>query len=74
MSYFGQFGAIQNVTIKYNAQTGHPRGFGFVTFTSDGSIDAVSFRQLAAGLPNALNLPTNLVAFSLSLPLSAQRY
>jgi len=41
LSYFGQFGAIQNVTIKYNAQTGHPRGFGFVTFTSDGSIDAV---------------------------------
>jgi len=41
LSYFSQFGAIQNVTIKYNSQTGHPRGFGFVTFSSDGSIDAV---------------------------------
>jgi len=41
LSYFGQFGSITNVTIKYNAQTGHPRGFGFVTFSSDGSIDAV---------------------------------
>lgn len=41
LSYFGQFGNISNVTIKYNPQTGHPRGFGFVTFTADGSIDAV---------------------------------
>jgi len=41
LAYFGQFGSIANVTIKYNAQTGHPRGFGFVTFSSDGSIDAV---------------------------------
>lgn len=40
-AYFGQFGSILNVTIKYNSQTGHPRGFGFVTFASDNSIDSV---------------------------------
>lgn len=38
---FSQFGPIENVNIKYNAITGHPRGFGFITFVDDGSIDAV---------------------------------
>lgn len=38
--YFNQFGAISNVNIKYNPE-GKSRGFGFVTFTSNGSIDAV---------------------------------
>lgn len=39
--YFNQFGAISNVNIKYNTE-GKSRGFGFVTFTSNGSIEAVS--------------------------------
>lgn len=32
---------MANVSIKYNATTGHPRGFGFITFANDESIDAV---------------------------------
>lgn len=39
--YFGQFGSVSNVSIKYNSATGNPRGFGFITFSSDGAIDAV---------------------------------
>lgn len=32
---------MANVSIKYNAQTGNPRGFGFITFTDDQSIESV---------------------------------
>lgn len=39
--YFGQFGQVSNVSIKYNAATGNPRGFGFITFANDDSIEAV---------------------------------
>lgn len=39
--YFGQFGQVSNVSIKYNAQTGNPRGFGFITFADDQSIETV---------------------------------
>ena len=39
--YFGQFGQVSNVSIKYNAQTGNPRGFGFITFADDQSIESV---------------------------------
>lgn len=39
--YFGQYGPVVNVSIKYNATTGQPRGFGFITFAADESIDAV---------------------------------
>lgn len=39
--YFGQFGPVTNVSIKYNAATGQPRGFGFITFATEESIDAV---------------------------------
>jgi len=43
IQYFGQYGVISSVSIKYNAVTGNPRGFGFITFASDGSIDAVRY-------------------------------
>lgn len=39
--YFGQYGPVSNVSIKYNSATGNPRGFGFITFSNDDSIDAV---------------------------------
>jgi squid-like protein len=39
--YFGQFGNVSSVSIKYNAATGNPRGFGFITFDNDESINAV---------------------------------
>lgn len=38
--YFTQFGSISNVSIKYT-NDGKSRGFGFITFASNGSIDAV---------------------------------
>jgi len=39
--YFGQFGAIQNVTIKVNPQTGKSKGFAFVLFGSADTVDQV---------------------------------
>ncbi|XP_066159037.1 RNA-binding protein squid-like [Euwallacea fornicatus] len=39
--YFGQFGAIQNVTIKVNPQTGKSKGFAFVTFGTADVVDQV---------------------------------
>lgn len=41
IEYFSQYGPVQNVSIKYNTTTGHPRGFGFITFSSEEAIDAV---------------------------------
>lgn len=41
VEYFSQYGAITDVNVKYNSATGNPRGFGFVTFASASSIDAV---------------------------------
>lgn len=38
--YFTQFGSISNVSIKYT-NDGKSRGFGFITFASNGSINAV---------------------------------
>lgn len=39
--YFNQFGQVDKVTIKYNSSTGRSRGFGFVTFINDETVDAV---------------------------------
>ncbi|XP_027200302.1 RNA-binding protein squid-like [Dermatophagoides pteronyssinus] len=39
--YFTQFGQVDKVTIKYNSSTGRSRGFGFVTFINDDTVDAV---------------------------------
>lgn len=39
--YFGQYGAIQNVTIKVNPQTGKSKGFAFVLFSSPDTVDQV---------------------------------
>jgi RNA recognition motif-containing protein len=39
--YFGQFGCVESVSIKYDAMTQMPRGFGFVTFTDACAVEAV---------------------------------
>jgi RNA recognition motif-containing protein len=41
LSYFGKFGQVANVSIKYDSVTGKPRGFGFITFSNTAAIDAV---------------------------------
>ena len=38
-SYMSQFGAVKDVTIKTD-HTGNPRGFGFVLFEEESSVDA----------------------------------
>lgn len=40
--YFSTYGKVDAVSIKYDAVTRNPRGFGFITFADEGSIDLVS--------------------------------
>ncbi|RWS31378.1 RNA-binding protein squid-like protein [Leptotrombidium deliense] len=40
-SYFNTYGTVLDVSIKYDAVTGNPRGFGFITFGEDDAIDKV---------------------------------
>lgn len=39
--YFKNFGEIEKVTVKFDSVTGRSRGFGFVTFASEDSVEAV---------------------------------
>ena len=43
--YFMQFGRVLDATLMMDKDTGRPRGFGFVTFDSEGAVE------------NALNHP-----------------
>ncbi|CAG2110688.1 unnamed protein product [Medioppia subpectinata] len=49
LNYFSKFGQIANVNIKYDSMTGKPRGFGFITFNNQSSID-----QVLAGGPHMI--------------------
>lgn len=40
--YFGQYGEIENVNVKADSQTGRPRGFAFIVFSSADSVDKVT--------------------------------
>ncbi|KAJ4913270.1 RNA-binding (RRM/RBD/RNP motifs) family protein [Raphanus sativus] len=40
-SYFDQFGTIADVVVMYDHNTQRPRGFGFITFDSEESVDMV---------------------------------
>ncbi|KAJ7966490.1 RNA-binding protein 1 [Quillaja saponaria] len=47
--YFARFGTITDVVVIQDSQTGRPRGFGFITFDSEDSVDNVmmnSFHEL----------------------------
>jgi squid-like protein len=39
--YFGKFGQVVDVSIKYDAVSGNPRGFGFITFAAEEPIEEV---------------------------------
>jgi len=39
--YFGKYGQVIDVSIKYDPVSGNPRGFGFITFSAEESIDEV---------------------------------
>jgi RNA recognition motif-containing protein len=39
--YFAKFGELEDSIIMLNKSTGTPRGFGFVTYASESSVDSV---------------------------------
>lgn len=39
--YFGRFGDVAECQVMYDHQTGNSRGFGFVTFVSEGTVERV---------------------------------
>ncbi len=41
IDYFSSFGRVQQCMIKYDTETGEPRGFGFVLFHESDSLDKV---------------------------------
>ncbi|WOH05802.1 hypothetical protein DCAR_0625223 [Daucus carota subsp. sativus] len=43
-SYFEQFGNITDVVVMYDHNTQRPRGFGFITYDSEDSVDNVLLR------------------------------
>jgi heterogeneous nuclear ribonucleoprotein A1/A3 len=43
--YFSQFGNVVEATLMSNKDTGRPRGFGFITFDNDQSVEAVLAKQ-----------------------------
>ncbi|XP_019424766.1 PREDICTED: heterogeneous nuclear ribonucleoprotein 1-like [Lupinus angustifolius] len=43
-NYFDQFGTIIDVVVMYDHNTQRPRGFGFITFDSEGSVDKVLYK------------------------------
>ncbi|KAI8567267.1 hypothetical protein RHMOL_Rhmol02G0107700 [Rhododendron molle] len=43
-NYFDQFGMITDVVVMYDHNTQRPRGFGFITYDSEDSVDKVLFK------------------------------
>ncbi|KAF5200828.1 heterogeneous nuclear ribonucleoprotein [Thalictrum thalictroides] len=43
-NYFDQFGTITDVVVMYDHNTQRPRGFGFITYDSEDSVEKVLFK------------------------------
>ncbi|KAL7130426.1 hypothetical protein ABFS83_13G133400 [Erythranthe nasuta] len=43
-NYFDQFGTITDVVVMYDHNTQRPRGFGFITYETEESVDKVLFK------------------------------
>ncbi|KAK1435596.1 hypothetical protein QVD17_01362 [Tagetes erecta] len=43
-NYFDQFGTITDVVVMYDHNTQRPRGFGFITYDSEESVDRVLYK------------------------------
>ncbi|XP_076959703.1 heterogeneous nuclear ribonucleoprotein 1-like [Bidens hawaiensis] len=43
-AYFDQFGTITDVVVMYDHNTQRPRGFGFITYDSEESVDRVLYK------------------------------
>ncbi|XP_076895508.1 heterogeneous nuclear ribonucleoprotein 1-like [Bidens hawaiensis] len=43
-TYFDQFGTIADVVVMYDHNTQRPRGFGFITYDSEESVDRVLYK------------------------------
>lgn len=41
IQFFGQFGPIEDSIVMFDRETGRPRGFGFITFVSEDSVEKV---------------------------------
>jgi len=41
INFFEQFGQIEDSVVMFDRETGRPRGFGFITFVSEESVDKV---------------------------------
>ena len=39
--FFSQFGSLEDTVVMYDRDTGRPRGFGFITFASEDSVERV---------------------------------
>lgn len=40
-AFFRQFGALDDAAVMFDKDTGRPRGFGFVTYQDEDSVEAV---------------------------------
>lgn len=42
-AYFQRFGEVEDAVVMYDHDNKRPRGFGFITFVAEDSVDQVSF-------------------------------
>uniref|UniRef100_M4DRF1 RRM domain-containing protein n=1 Tax=Brassica campestris TaxID=3711 RepID=M4DRF1_BRACM len=75
-NYFDQFGTIADVVVMYDHNTQRPRGFGFITFDSEESVDMVlhkTFHELNGKMVEVKRAVPKEPSSSSALPLAANR-